>query len=149
MIGDELILSVHTTNNTLQTVHLGERLGASLQSGKLILFTGGLGSGKTAFCSGLAKGLGCNCIVNSPTFSIANVYNGRLLFAHFDVYRITSLEDLETAGFYDYLESGAVVAVEWSENIAHLIGNIDAININFETVDEETRIITIENGGAI
>ncbi len=149
MIGVEHILAVYTSNSTDETVLLGEKLGNSLNSGALILFKGGLGSGKTAFCRGLAKGLGCFDVVNSPTFSIANIYEGRLTFAHFDVYRINSNEDLETAGFYDYLDSGAVVAVEWSENIAQFVKGIEAITVHFETVGDEKRVITIENGGAI
>lgn len=107
----------YTSSSPEETIELGRRLGAGLKGGELILFTGGLGSGKTTFSQGIAAALGCADSVSSPTFSIVNLYRGPIPFAHFDAYRIQSPDDLETSGFYDYLESGAVVAVEWSENI--------------------------------
>ena len=93
----------------------------ALPGGALIAFTGGLGMGKTAFCQGLAEGLGCTDPVSSPTFAIVNYYRGPQPLAHFDMYRIHSEEDLYTAGFYEYLDEGAVVAAEWSENFADLL----------------------------
>ena len=110
----------------------------------LIAFTGGLGAGKTAFCEGLAKGLGCTDPVSSPTFAIVNYYRGPRPFAHFDLYRISTENDLCAAGFYDYLDEGAVVAAEWSENFADLLALEDPIHINIERVDDTTRRITIE-----
>ena len=110
----------------------------------LIAFTGGLGAGKTAFCEGLAKGLGCTDSVSSPTFAIVNYYRGPRPFAHFVLYRISTENDLCGAGFYDYLDEGAVVAAEWSENFADLLALEDPIRINIERVDDTTRRITIE-----
>ena len=97
------------------------KLAAELRGGGLVAFTGGLGAGKTAFCAGIARGLGCTDPVSSPTFSIVNVYRGPVTFAHFDMYRIRSEEDLYACSFYDYLDAGAAVAVEWSENIADFL----------------------------
>ena len=110
----------------------------------LIAFTGGLGAGKTAFCQGLAEGLGCTDPVSSPTFAIVNYYRGPRPFAHFDLYRIHTENDLAAAGFYDYLDMGAVVACEWSENCAELLAPENPIKIHIERVDETTRKITIE-----
>ena len=110
----------------------------------LIAFTGGLGAGKTAFCEGIARGLGCTDPVSSPTFAIVNYYRGPRPFAHFDLYRISTENDLCAAGFYDYLDEGAVVAAEWSENFADLLELEDPIHINIERVDDTTRRITIE-----
>ena len=110
----------------------------------LIAFTGGLGAGKTAFCEGLAKGLGCTDPVSSPTFAIVNYYRGPRPFAHFDLYRISTENDLCAAGFYDYLDEGAVVAAEWSENFADLLALENPIRVNIERLDDTTRKITIE-----
>lgn len=137
-------MATYTTHSKEETVALGAALARTLAPGSLVLFTGTLGAGKTAFCKGIAKGLGCTDAVSSPTFAIVNVYRGAQLFAHFDMYRIATLADLETAGFFDYLDEGAVVAAEWSENVAHLLREEKAIHIAIETVDETTRIITIE-----
>ena len=121
-----------------------ERLAAALPDGSLIAFTGGLGAGKTAFCEGLAEGLGCTDPVSSPTFAIVNYYRGPRPFAHFDLYRISTENDLCAAGFYDYLDQGAIVAAEWSENFADLLAPENPIHINIDRVDDTTRRITIE-----
>ena len=105
----------YITHSRDETVALGRRLAAELAPGSLIAFTGGLGAGKTAFCQGIAEGLGCTDPVSSPTFAIVNYYRGPRPFAHFDLYRIHTEADLSAAGFYDYLDMGAVVAAEWSE----------------------------------
>ena len=100
----------YITHSRAETVALGEKMAAVLPAGSLVAFTGGLGAGKTAFCEGLAKGLGCLDPVSSPTFAIVNYYRGPRPLAHFDLYRISTEEDLAGAGFYDYLDEGAVVA---------------------------------------
>ena len=110
------------------------------------MFTGGLGAGKTAFCEGIALGLGCEDPVSSPTFAIVNVYRGPRLFAHFDLYRIHTQSDLEIAGFYDYLEQGAVVAAEWSENFSVLLQDEPAVRVHIEHLGGDSRRITIEGG---
>ena len=135
----------YTTHSRAETVALGRRLAAKLRPGALIAFTGGLGAGKTAFCQGLAEGLGCTDPVSSPTFAIVNFYRGPRPFAHFDFYRIHTEEDLAAAGFYDYLDMGAVVAAEWSENCAGLIAQENPITIDIARVDEDenTRKITV------
>ncbi|MDD3428700.1 MAG: tRNA (adenosine(37)-N6)-threonylcarbamoyltransferase complex ATPase subunit type 1 TsaE [Oscillospiraceae bacterium] len=135
-------MAVYITHNKEETVALGRRLAAYLTPGSVIAFTGGLGAGKTAFCSGIAQGLGCIDEATSPTFAIVNVYRGPQVFAHFDMYRINSLEDLYTTGFYDYMDSGAVVAAEWSENIAEFLDE-PFIKVDIAHVDENTRRITI------
>ena len=88
-------MAVYETGSRAETAALGERLAKALHSGSLVLFTGGLGAGKTAFCEGVARGLGCTDEVSSPTFAIVNVYRGPQPFAHFDMYRISTMEDLE------------------------------------------------------
>ena len=109
------------THSREETVAAGREFAKTLPRGALIAFTGGLGAGKTAFCQGLAEGLGCTDPVSSPTFAIVNYYRGPRPLAHFDLYRIHTENDLAAAGFYDYLDMGAVVACEWSENCADLL----------------------------
>lgn len=136
-------MAVFHTNSREETVALGQRLARILHPGSLVLFTGDLGAGKTAFCCGIAQGLGCVDAACSPTFAIVNVYRGPQIMAHFDLYRISCAEDLETAGFYDYLEAGAVVAAEWSENAAALLAQENAVRIAMERTGETQRRITI------
>ena len=132
------------TRSPEETVELGRRLAAVLPEGAIIAFTGGLGAGKTAFCRGLAQGLGCTDPVTSPTFAIVNYYRGPRPMAHFDLYRIHTENDLAAAGFYDYLDQGAIVAAEWSENLAPLLDQEHPIRVDIQTLDPTTRRITIE-----
>lgn len=141
-------MAVYETHSKEETMALAQQLSTQLQNGGLIAFTGGLGAGKTAFCTGLAKGLGCTDEVQSPTFSIVNVYRGNITFAHFDMYRISTEEDLYAASFYDYLDSGAVVAAEWSENIAQFLEE-PYIKIKIEVTGENDRRITIEGAAPL
>ena len=137
-------MAAFITRSPGETAALGRRLAAALPGGALIAFTGGLGAGKTAFCRGLAEGLGCTDPVSSPTFAIVNYYRGPRPLAHFDLYRIHTEADLAAAGFYDYLDAGAVVAAEWSENLAPLLEQEQPIRVDIQTVDGQTRRITIE-----
>ena len=136
-------MAEYITLSRKETVALGRMLAAGLPDGALIAFSGGLGAGKTAICQGIAAGLGCTDPVSSPTFAIVNYYRGPRPFAHFDLYRIHTEGDLAAAGFYDYLDMGAVVACEWSENCAELLDLENPLRILIEGVDETTRKITI------
>lgn len=132
------------THSRQETVDFARQYAKTLPTGALLAFTGGLGAGKTAFCQGLAEGLGCTDPVSSPTFAIVNYYRGARPMAHFDLYRIHTEGDLAAAGFYDYLDMGAVVACEWSENCAELLALEHPIHIHIERLDENTRRITID-----
>ena len=134
----------YVTHGAAATKKLAAQLAAALAPGTLVLFTGGMGAGKTTFCAGLAEGLGCTDPVSSPTFAIVNYYRGPRPLAHFDLYRISTENDLCAAGFYDYLDQGAVVAAEWSENFADLLALENPIRVNIERLDDTTRKITIE-----
>ena len=122
---------------------LGREFAKTLPGGALIAFTGGLGAGKTAFCQGLAEGLGCTDPVSSPTFAIVNYYRGPRPLAHFDLYRIHTENDLAAAGFYDYLDMGAVVACEWSENCADLLEQEQPLHLHIDRMDETARKMTL------
>lgn len=132
------------THSRAETVELGRKLAQHLTPGALVCFTGSLGAGKTAFTEGLAAGLGCIDPVSSPTFAIVNYYRGPRPLAHFDLYRINSREDLETAGLYDYLDEGAVVAAEWSENFADLLALEHPVRVDIRHAGGDERVITIE-----
>ncbi|WP_395151040.1 tRNA (adenosine(37)-N6)-threonylcarbamoyltransferase complex ATPase subunit type 1 TsaE [uncultured Allofournierella sp.] len=137
-------MQIFETHSRTETVELGRRLAARLAPGSLVCFTGGLGAGKTAFTEGLAQGLGCTDPVSSPTFAIVNYYRGPRPLAHFDLYRIATEEDLNAAGFYDYLDQGAVVAAEWSENFAQLLALERPIQVDIQPLGPTQRRIAIE-----
>ena len=133
------------SHSPAQTEAVGEALGKILKPGAVIAYRGDLGAGKTAFTRGLAKGLGSNDPVTSPTYTIVNEYlGGRLPLFHFDMYRLGSSDELFDIGWEDYLERGGVCAVEWSENVADAME--DAIYVCIEKTGEESRRITIEGG---
>ena len=133
------------TNSPAETESIGVTLGQRLKPGTVIAYRGDLGAGKTAFTRGLARGLGCQEIVTSPTYTIVNEYlGGRIPLFHFDMYRLSSSNDLWDIGWDDYLERGGVCAVEWSENVADAME--DPIYITIEKTGEESRRITIEGG---
>ena len=133
------------TNSPAETENLGLALGKLLPAGTVLAYRGDLGAGKTAFTRGLARGLGCNELVTSPTYTIVNEYlGGRLPLFHFDMYRLRSSEDLWDIGWEDYLERGGVCAVEWSENVADALE--DALTITIEKLGETARRITLEGG---
>lgn len=105
-----------------ETAALGQRLGKVAQRGSVITLDGDLGAGKTVFAKGFAQGLGIGQIVNSPTFTILQVYeDGRIPLYHFDVYRIEDQEEMWEVGLQEYLGGDGVCLIEWSENIRELI----------------------------
>ena len=138
----------YITNSPAETEKLGAALANVLTPGTVIAYRGDLGAGKTAFTRGLARGLGCDELVTSPTYTIVNEYlGGRLPLFHFDMYRLTSSDDLWDIGWEDYLERGGVCAVEWSENVADAME--DAISVTIEKLGETTRRITVEGGNIL
>ena len=133
------------TNSPMETEVVGEALGRVLQPGTVLAYRGDLGAGKTAFTRGLARGLGATEQVTSPTYTIVNEYlSGRMPLFHFDMYRLSSSDDLWDIGWEDYLERGGVCAVEWSENVRDAME--DAITVCIQKLGEETRKITITGG---
>ena len=133
------------TDSPKETEKVGQALGAVLQPGTVLAYEGDLGAGKTAFTRGLARGLGAAEAVTSPTYTIVNEYlSGRIPLFHFDMYRLSSADDLWDIGWEDYLDRGGVCAVEWSENVAEAMEG--AIRVRIEKTGEESRKITIEGG---
>lgn len=122
----------------------GERLAKVLRSGLPGAVYRRARRGENSLLRGHRRGLGCTDEVSSPTFAIVNVYRGPQPFAHFDMYRISTMEDLQATGFFDYLDDGAVVAAEWSENVAPLVAGEPAVHVDIAVLDEHRRRITIE-----
>ena len=133
------------TTSPAQTEAVAEKLGKALKPGTVLAYEGDLGAGKTAFTRGLARGLGAEDLVTSPTYPIVNEHlSGRLPLFHFDMYRLASSDDLWDIGWEDYLERGGVCAVEWSENVADAMEN--PIVVRIEKLGDEERKITISGG---
>ena len=131
------------TNSPEETEKIGAAVGRIIPAGTVLAYRGDLGAGKTAFTRGLARGLGFTEAVTSPTYTIVNEYlGGRLPLFHFDMYRLSSADDLFDIGWEDYLQRGGVCAVEWSENVQEALEN--AVTVRIEKRSDETREITIE-----
>ena len=119
MCGKMFYLETNSPNDTFEA---GRKLGLCAKPGEIYTLNGELGVGKTVFTQGVAAGLGIAEHVNSPTFTIVQIYeSGRLPFYHFDVYRIGDIEEMEEIGYEDYFFGGGVCMIEWAERISELI----------------------------
>jgi len=133
----------YVTENEKETETLAAILAGTLHPGDVVAFRGGLGVGKTAFVRGLAKGLGIDADVSSPTFALIHEYRGsEITLFHFDMYRVRNLDSLYSTGFYDYLDGNGILAVEWSENIADALPE-NAVVISIEHGGGDRRLITV------
>ena len=105
-----------------ETFLLGEELGKAAKPGGVYTLNGDLGVGKTVFTKGFAKGLGITEHVNSPTFTIVQIYeSGRMPFYHFDVYRIGDVEEMDEIGYEDYVYGNGVSLIEWANLIEEIL----------------------------
>lgn len=139
------------TFSAAETESVGEELARGIKNrrGLVLAFFGGLGMGKTAFTRGLARGFGLDVEVSSPTFALVHEYGGNPPLYHFDMYRVSTWDDLYTTGYYDALDMGGILAVEWSENIEGALPD-DTVYIQIERGEQENeRIITISEGESI
>jgi len=143
-------LTTYLSRSAQETLDIAAHFVKILRAGDVVALFGGLGMGKTVFVRGLAKGLGLGeDQVSSPTFSLVNEYRGAdcSTLYHFDMYRIEGEEALYCTGFYDYLGSGDILAVEWSENIAGTLPE-NAISVTISPGEGETdRVIAISAKG--
>ncbi len=129
------------TNSPEETRRLGERLGARITEGFVITLDGDLGSGKTAFVQGLARGIETppECYVTSPSYTLINVYPGRLPLYHVDLYRLEGAGDFEDVGLYEIIDDPGVVAIEWAERLTEdLLSDRLAVRID-RTGDQRRR----------
>ena len=131
------------SHSQLETEEMGQKLAEKLPGGSVVAMYGDLGAGKTACVRGMAKGMGLSCRVSSPTFTIVNEYLGERELIHFDMYRLSSADELFDIGWEDYLSRNAVCAVEWSENVQDAFFG-DEIVVRIEKLNDTDRKILIE-----
>ncbi len=138
-------MTVFETKSANQTRQKAAELAKTLKKGSVIGFLGDLGAGKTAFTRGFVEGLGIKADVSSPTFAICNDYIGeKSRVLHYDMYRIDSWDDLYSTGFFDSLDSGAYILVEWSENVFGALPE-DALIIKIDKLGENERRFSLMN----
>lgn len=126
-----------------ETETLGENFSKKLNGTEIIALYGDLGAGKTHFTKGICKGLQSKDNISSPTFSIVNEYNGKYKIYHFDMYRIKTIDDLYSTGFFDCIDNGIIV-IEWSENIEDILP-LNTIKIKLEySSNNNERIISFK-----
>ena len=133
-------MTEYITKSFKETEEAAKDFASTLKGTEVVALYGGLGMGKTTFVRGLCSYFGINSGVSSPTFAIVNEYSGKINIYHFDMYRISSWDDLYSTGFFDYLGNGLCI-IEWSENIDGALPE-DAIKLELSKGDDETsRII--------
>ena len=120
----------YVTNSAETTEAAAKEFAATLKGNEVIALYGGLGMGKTTFVRGLCSYFGINSGVSSPTFAIVNEYSGSIKIFHFDMYRISTWDDLYSTGFFDYIGQGLCI-IEWSENIEAALPE-NTVKIQFE-----------------
>lgn len=132
----------YSSSSPEYTEALGSALARVLSAGDIVAFTGDLGAGKTAFIRGMAKGLGLDDRVTSPTYTIVNEYIGPVPLFHFDLYRLGSSDELYDIGWEDYISRGGICAVEWSERASDELSK--CITVSISRVSDCERIIEIK-----
>lgn len=134
-----------TSDSPAQTHEFAKAFGRTLKKGDCVALLGNMGAGKTTFTRGLCEGLGLPDVVSSPTFALVNEYHadGCISVYHFDMYRVTSPEALESTGFWDYPLSDGIFVIEWAENILDCLPR-GCIRVTLSGSGEEPRTITVE-----
>lgn len=128
------------SHSTEDTIAFGERLGALLREGDVLILTGDLGAGKTQLTKGIARALGISDDVTSPTFTIQMVYPGTELdLNHFDLYRLERADQLEDTGLFDVLGAEGVCVIEWGEQFLEQIGS-DRMDVYLTRLDAQAAV---------
>ena len=140
---------IYSSNSYEETRKIASEFAKNLHPGDVLTLDGDLGAGKTAFTGGLAKGLGIETHVTSPTFTIVNEYRtGTLPLFHFDVYRLESMDDLYDIGWEDYIAQGGICVVEWADIVRDELDlPYYEIRITKQNENEDARQISIEYKG--
>lgn len=130
------------THSPEETAHLAGTIGKIIREGTVICLDGELGVGKTLFVRAVARTLGVESDVTSPTFNLMNIYEAACPIVHFDLYRITSEEELEDIGFYEYAEATeGIVLIEWAEKFPDAMP-ADHLSVRIEALNDEERQFT-------
>jgi len=140
---------IYKSNSVDETIAIAECFAKNLKIGDTVLYTGEMGAGKTHFTKGIAKYFGIERGVSSPTFALVNEYIGNEVSVfHFDLFRISSYDDLYAIGFFDYFDRDGILAVEWSENISNLSDYLEDVwFVDISKVSENEREISIRKKG--
>ena len=129
-------MKIYDSNSTQETEDIAESFAKQLGENEVIAYEGPMGMGKTAFTRGLCRGLGIDdSDVSSPTFALVHEHHGtKKSLYHFDMYRINTMDDLYSTGFFDYIDTGGILAIEWSENIYSALPK-NTIYVTIESVE--------------
>lgn len=136
------MIKKYISNSLEETITIANTFASSLNKGVVIALSGDLGVGKTAFTKGIAKGLGIEEAITSPTFTLLKEYEGRLNLKHIDAYRLENMSS-DTLGLFDLIDDSNVVVLEWAQFVADSDIAFDYI-ITIDYLDETQRSITIE-----
>ena len=136
------------TNSLDETQALGEKIGKNLDPGTVLALTGDLGSGKTTFVQGLAKGLDVpdDYYITSPTYTLINEYPGRYHLFHVDLYRIENHAEFDDIGLYEILRSDGIVAIEWADKLPKNL-LLEYLAIHIDILNDESRKISMAAHG--
>jgi tRNA threonylcarbamoyladenosine biosynthesis protein TsaE len=122
-----------TTDGPDETFALGQLLGGAVDAGTVILLNGDLGAGKTCFAQGVARGVGVSSErpVTSPSYTLLNVHHGRLPLYHFDLYRLSQVDDLADLGYDDFAEGDGLALVEWADRMSGVLKASLTVSIEY------------------
>lgn len=141
------LLTVYNTDSEARTAAVAAEIADKLRPGAVVAFTGGMGMGKTAFVRGALKAFGNPAFVSSPTFALVHDYGGTPHIYHFDMYRVTGVDDLWSTGFFDYLDGESILFIEWSENITEALPPGTVFVDIAPGAGENDRVITVNGEG--
>ncbi|MCX7031968.1 MAG: tRNA (adenosine(37)-N6)-threonylcarbamoyltransferase complex ATPase subunit type 1 TsaE [Spirochaetes bacterium] len=127
-----------------ETRAIGERIGAALAPGSVVLLRGPLGAGKTVLAKGIARGLGIEDEIISPTYTIVADYPGRIPLAHVDLYRVEGATQIANLGLDDLLAGPGVTVVEWGEKLEPTLRGRGAVRVTISLEPDGGRLIVVE-----
>jgi tRNA threonylcarbamoyladenosine biosynthesis protein TsaE len=146
-ISDMMKARKHLSHSHEETVRFGQSLAKNLRAGDVICLFGDLGTGKTTLVKGLARGLKIPASkVNSPTFVLLNVYEGKLPLFHFDFYRLEAIRDIQAIGIEEYLFGDGVSVIEWAERLRSILPK-EYLEVRFTHSGEKKRLIQFRGYG--
>ncbi len=132
-----------TTYNSSQTQRLGEKLGGILPAGSLIALVGEMGAGKTCLAQGIIMGLGVlDTYITSPSYTLINEYCGRYPIFHFDLYRLSCLQDVEELAYEEYFFGQGVTIIEWADKVKELLPQ-HYMEITLHKIEETARLVEL------
>lgn len=132
------------SRNPEETFVIGKIIGENLTKGDILALTGQLGTGKTCFTQGIARGIGVPEVfeITSPSFTLINEYPGKITLYHFDLYRLQGSQDMEDMGYDEYLFGEGVSVIEWADKMRDILPE-EALCISFKYLDENIRELVI------